>query len=180
MDIVQVLGLYCVCSFVLFSVLTRWFEVNIGCGPFVYVFIGLVIGVFLIQEYGSRDPNSFFVRQNLIIGTNIEYKPYGDDEYKKGLLIGKGRWFADSKEIIPLELIYRDEEGTEQTISLDCNEEIPFGRVSTVYDWDNGKYYFRLNKFITNMFHENYYPSKTDDDQVEEYRDWFEKRYEDI
>jgi hypothetical protein len=179
MDIIEILGLSVVILFFLYSYLSSKYQWQGGCGIFVYIFIGLCAIVLFCQKFGSRDPNSLFVRQNLIISTEVKFRPESESDYRNALLICKGAWFADSNEVTPLELIYSDEDKKEQVIELDQNGMIRFDGTRTVWDWDNNQYYVKLNKFITNHFHEKYAPSKSKMKDIERVRDWYEDRYKD-
>ncbi len=179
MGIIEIFILLFVCSCLLYALIANKFKKEMGCAPFVYVFLFFVLGINLIQSFGSRDPNSIFVRQSLVIATEVTFRSVGEKEYMKGLLIGTGGWFSESKEIIPLEIIYKDQNKTEQSIGIEFeNKEIPFGKASRVRDYDGNEYSLKLRKYVTNSFHENYYPSSSNKKDIEKLRDYYEKKYE--
>ena len=184
MGIIEISILLFVCSCLVYAFVANKLKKEIGCAPLVYVFLFFFLVIKLVQYFGSRDPNSLFVRQSLVIATEISFRPSDIDsfmsgsEYKKALLIGKGEWFSESKEIIPLEIIYRDQNKTEQSIGLEFeNKQIPFGKESTVRDYDGNKYSLKLKEYVTNSFHENYYPSSSNKQDIEKLRDYYEKKY---
>ena len=58
----------------------------------------------IINWFGSDDPNSFFVRKQLLILCPAEIKEVGTDGYIAGYVIGKGNFFEDN-DLLCLELV---------------------------------------------------------------------------
>jgi hypothetical protein len=178
MDLLTLFFWFTVASAIIFQVLGERGIVKVGCGTLVYIYLGLLVVVILIQQFGSRDPNSLFVRKNLVIAAQVQYKLASEKDLKKGLLIAKGINFASSKDVEPYEIIFRSESGKEKQVFLEPDYALRFGTTRSTYDYDGKEYIIRMDTYMTNQFHENYYRPETDLRQLTKFRDYYEKRYE--
>lgn len=117
------------------------------------------------------------MKKNLVIATQVKFKAMSEKDMKEGLLIGKGN-FASSKDVEPCAIIYRAKSGKEKQVSLEPDSTLRFGSTRSAYDYDGKEYIIRMDTYMTNQFHENYYRPETDLRQLTKFRDYYEKRYE--
>jgi hypothetical protein len=149
---------------------------NVGVGCLAFVILLPLCGI--INWFGSKDPNSFFVRKQLLICCNAEIKEVGTNEYSKGYVVGKGNFFKDN-DILCLEIEFRDANGTKHEVYVG-EQYLTFGktrRVSSRMDYEK-KYLVKLPKEKTNIFLPKY--SKVKDTEKQKDLEELEKYYEDL
>jgi hypothetical protein len=68
--------------------------------------------------------------------------------------------------------------GKEKQVFLEPDYALRFGTTRSTYDYDGKEYIIRMDTYMTNQFHENYYRPETDLKQLTELRDYYEKKYD--
>jgi hypothetical protein len=147
------------------------------------IFFGLILITLcgIINWFGSKDPNSFFVRKQLLVICDAEIKEMGKNDYSKGFVVGKGNFFSDN-DLLCLEISFTDASGAEQKIPYFDQQYLTFGETRQIYNNENyeKQYLIRLPQEKTNKFLSKYNKIKNAEkiEALEKIEKIYQERYE--
>lgn len=133
----------------------------------------------IINWFGSDDPNSFFVRKQLLILCPAEIKEVGTDKFSSGYVIGKGNFFNDN-DLLCLELFFTDAKGNRNEIPTQL-DYLTFGKTKRVYSDRDYKRQFlvELPAEKSNFFLPKYHKkSGSDAKALKENKEYYEDLYD--
>ena len=151
---------------------------NAGVGCLAFAILLPLCGI--INWFGSDDPNSFFVRKQLIIVTEAEIRESGTENYSKGVVVGKGNFFNDD-DLLCLEFQFTDENGKDHYLHY-LNDYLTFGKTTRISDSEdyNKQYFIRLPAGKSNLLLSKYNKKKmpNKEEKLAKLMDEYEEKYE--
>lgn len=133
----------------------------------------------IINWFGSDDPNSFFVRKQLLILCPAEIIEVGNDKSSKGYVVGKGNFFEDN-DLLCLEVLFTDANGSYNEIPTQL-DYLTFGEKKLVYSHKDHRREFlvKLPAEKSNLFLPKYHKKTGSDAKaLKENQEYYEKIYD--